>query len=84
MSQSVDEVSSSPAIDSSSGDAQRRALLQYVDQRIQQLEEERRELLQQASDLDAERLIILAKMAEAAAADPAKKGAELPRVDSLR
>ncbi|KAG5510081.1 hypothetical protein JKF63_06974 [Porcisia hertigi] len=46
-------------------DAQRQSLLQYIDQRVQELEEEWLELRQQLSDLQAERSIIEAKMSEA-------------------
>ncbi|KPI85524.1 hypothetical protein ABL78_5405 [Leptomonas seymouri] len=74
MSQLSNLASPSPALDSSSGDAQRQSLLQYIDQRIQELEEERQELRQQASDLEAERRIIVAKMAEAEAAQQNDEG----------
>ncbi|KAL7700333.1 hypothetical protein N2W54_001971 [Lotmaria passim] len=67
MSQLPMTAAASPALDASPGEAQRQALLQYIDQRIQELEEERRELRLQASDLDAERRVILAKMAESGA-----------------
>ncbi|CAJ1022517.1 hypothetical protein Q4I30_002895 [Leishmania utingensis] len=53
-----------PAIDHLADEKQRQSLLQYIDQRIQELEEERCELRQQLSDLKAERSIIEAKANE--------------------
>ncbi|TPP39809.1 hypothetical protein CGC20_30690 [Leishmania donovani] len=53
-----------PTTDHLADREQRQSLLQYVDQRIQELEEERCELRQQLSDLKAERSIIEAKMSE--------------------
>lgn len=67
MSRSASSSSESqplPTTDHLADGKQRQSLLQYVDQRIQELEEERCELRQQLSDLKAERSIIEAKMSE--------------------
>ncbi|KAG5505883.1 hypothetical protein JIQ42_06677 [Leishmania sp. Namibia] len=50
------------SVDHLADEKQRQSLLQYIDQRIQELEEERCELRQQLSDLKAERSIIEAKI----------------------
>ncbi|KPA76913.1 hypothetical protein ABB37_07298 [Leptomonas pyrrhocoris] len=68
MPQPSNLTTSPNALASPPQDAQRQSLLQYIDQRMQDLEEERRELRQLASDLEAERRIIIAKLAEAEAA----------------
>ncbi|KAG5484714.1 hypothetical protein LSCM1_06532 [Leishmania martiniquensis] len=68
MSRSVSSSSESPpppAIGHLADETQRQSLLQYIDQRIQELEEERCELRQQLSDLKAEQSIAKAKIREA-------------------
>lgn len=51
-------------------DEQHQQLLQSIDARMQQLEEERRELRRRTNDLEAERRVILAKLAAAEENDP--------------